>query len=365
MPKRFLGIPAEKGEFGDLLNKKMEGELLALERNRLGKKLPGLSNDGTGRSAGKKSSLLIKNFPFFRTKSEHTPSPVREENIHKKDGMKISLQWRDGKMVKNLEMPIFGNGRGGESLKGDNNHIHGSMDKINGIGGDFEKSANQEAPPKKLVGEGKFFVKKENSNMKNSTEGLPDNTHSIDLSDILGVKNNPNFGQTGSHDSFDMLMLENTKSTDTKSLVGRITDYLIQNGIKNLDFLEVVVDHQDLGKFKIDAQKVGNNGQVDLKIEVISTEGRDFFQQNEALLAKDLASAGVNVQDLKIIDSRENVLLSSFLSKDDNAGWFGEKGVQNEDNEYQQENRENKKDERRYRSKEELVSEEEGNDRHR
>ena len=80
----------------------------------------------------------------------------------------------------------------------------------------------------------------------------------------------------------------------------------------------MIVDHEDLGRFKIDAQKADERGLIDLKIEVTSSEGRDFFRENETLLLKDLVRSGVNIQDLEIVDSREKILPGSFFLKEEN-----------------------------------------------
>ena len=195
--------------------------------------------------------------------------------------------------------------------------------------------------------------------LKNYQDHSSESAQAISLQDILGVKSNEFSSDASLGNGLDILSLNDTKGLDTKGMVDKIVSYLIQNGIKNLDFLEVMVDHDELGRFKIDARKGDVGNQIDLKIEVLSPEARDFFQDNETALLKSLSRSGVNIQDLEIIDSKDNVLLSSFAMKD--GGELSElnKLLQNEKDHSQYDRESHKKEERHYRPEEEFVNEEE------
>ena len=249
-----------------------------------------------------------------------------------KEGMKISLLWKNGEIVKNRETPISKEQQGEKLFFNSRNN-----EEIARIGG-------------RNSGE---LLKSKHS------QDMPASNHEIILQDILSTKNNEMAGNSEFGHNLDILKLGDTKNVDTVGLVNKITDYLIQNGIKNLDFLEVIVDHEDLGKFKIDAQKIDTRGLIDMKVEVTSFEGREFFQENEALLLKDLARAGVNIQDFEIIDSKERILQNSFFIKEDNSPNGTEKDLQNQKEYYQEEKEEHKRDERERRFHKEFVNEEE------
>ena len=193
-------------------------------------------------------------------------------------------------------------------------------------------------------------------------ERVIESNNMMNLQEVIGIKHNEFSSNSDNSDGMDVFQLSDIKNLYGKNLVKKITDYLVQNGIKNLDSLEVLVDHEDLGKFKIDARRVGLKGLIDLKIEVETLEGRDFFQKNESLLNKQLSSAGVKLQDLKIIDSKENILLNSFLLKQDGNQFVNlDNNVRDEDG-YSQQERGDRNNQRRYLNDDEAMNKEEDND---
>ena len=242
-------------------------------------------------------------------------------------GVRISLLQKDGKMAKNAQTPVLG----GE----------GSI-------GELLRAAGRE--------QGDW------SKLDNFREGGLESSQANNLHDILGIRNNGSSGNSEFAGGFELRIGE-LGSTDAKSLIGKIADYLIQNGIKNLDFLEVIVDHEELGKFKIDAQKTGINGQIDLKIEAMSSEAQDFFRDNESLLLKNLARSGININDFKIIDLKEGISPNLFFAED--ASGESDLEPKNDENhspyDREGENEENGQNP----SQEEFLDEEENDDRNR
>ena len=413
-------ISVDGDEFSNLLNENIQSDFLALERGAR-KELPGDDyqdalpmkglSDFSKKLSGDGNTGLLKELLFSKADIGHSPNPLENKNyfehnhekllqrkndglyrysggqgtdgqIANKDGIRISLKWKDGKIVKNSENMVSKEYQGEKFLKTNNNiffkNYNDERNNQSNIKQDnLNKIASYEELLPKSRSNNEFFSYNEDGlNVKNSdksellklkkmAEGLSESSHDVDLQYILGIKNNEASSNSDFNDDLNILKLNDVKNIDAKNLIGRIKDYLIQNGIKNLDFLEVVVEHEDLGRFKIDAQKAGMKGQIDLKIEVMTAEGRDFFQKNESLLAKELSGAGVNIQEFKIVDSKENALLSSFSLKGENDISNLEKDVQREEKSSQHENRKNKKDERYFRSKEERMNEEEENDWHR
>ena len=187
------------------------------------------------------------------------------------------------------------------------------------------------------------------------------NNNMVNLQDVLGIRQSEISSNGDSGDAIDLFQLSNVKGGDSKNLVRRITDYLIQNGIKNLDSLEVLVEHEDLGRFKIDARRVDAKNLIDLRIEVETREGRDFFHKHEGMLNRQLTNSGINLQDLKIVESKESVLLNSLFFKEDTNQFLRlDNNVRDQNNRSQQEGRE--KDKRQYYANDnEYMNEEEDN----
>lgn len=280
-------------------------------------KLPGNRSDG-GRfisglnilmgGKGSESSVIGQNKP---------------ENAVEENSVKISVQWRNGETSKIEDL----SGLKISEQYGKNTELHKIV-------------KGKESSPK--------------------LEGNGESNDMVNLQDILGVKHNQFSSNSDAGGGMEAFQLSDVRSWDSKNLVKRITDYLVQTGIKNLDSLEVVVDHEDLGKFKIDARRAGEKGLVNLKIEVETLEGRDFFQKNESLLNRQLISAGVNLQDLKIVESKDNVLLNSFLFKQENNQFVNLDNDINNKDERSGHKREDKHDESRYNNDEEFMNEEDG-----
>ena len=368
------GAPVDKNEFGSLL--KLLGDTW---KKSSSVPVDDGSNPLFSQTKPQQASKQVVDTSYLKERLKNfsnTDRPYQpQDDIVKsvdKEGLKISLNWQDGEITKKLEAPILKQQQHGRNLKTMNDILFNNYKNEESHQVGFGKIADNEAwqpHPKvkeKVVVHNKKRLNVNNMDtlefikMKKPIESMLESKYTFGLQDILGIKNNETSGGAAFDDNLDILRLGDIKRVDTKNLVGRITDYLIHNGIKNLDFLEVIVEHEDLGKFKIDAQKTGMKGQVDLKIEVMSDEGRDFFRQNEALLAKDLARSGVNIQELKIVDSKENVLFSSFPLKEESSILNLGKDIQHEENNRENGNKENKKDERNYRSREDFINDEEG-----
>ena len=276
-------------------------------------------------------------------------NPSKSSGQAVKEGMRVSLKWRDGKMVKGGETPVSKTyGRNGEEVAGADPRQEG-----------YRKISNGSELTQILSGT--VAENLDRLKMKTGEKGLESN-HIVELQDILDVKNSDIFGKAGfseSNDGLDILKLGDGKIYDVKNLIGKITQYLVQNGIKNLDFLEVIVDHEDLGKFKIDAHKAGIKGQINLNIEAMSSAGQDFFRENEALLAKNLMRAGINIQELKIVDAKDNVFSNIVNLKHDAQPLDTEKELHRKDerSEYEREGEGRDREERH--SEDETVNEEE------
>lgn len=101
-----------------------------------------------------------------------------------------------------------------------------------------------------------------------------------------------------------------TSATDTKvldlsniqnpeQLLKEISSYIESSRIQNGRDLEVIVNHKDLGQFKVNASK-GDGGMIDLQITAASEEAHAFFNKNEVSLLKTLNGSGVKVADFKL-----------------------------------------------------------------
>jgi flagellar hook-length control protein FliK len=120
-----------------------------------------------------------------------------------------------------------------------------------------------------------------------------------------------NFEVNSKSQSVKVLDLSNISSPE--KIIQEVTNYIEANKINSQTELEVVVNHKDLGQFKVHAQKSGGD-MVDLKIMTASAEGQKFFEAQEVNLLKSLNNNGVKVSDFKLS------MNSSSVSNSSNSG---------------------------------------------
>ena len=108
-----------------------------------------------------------------------------------------------------------------------------------------------------------------------------------------------------------VLDLSAISSSNKQEMINQISTYIEQSYIAGADHLDVAVYHDELGTFKVSAQKEGIGNQINLQIEVGTESARTFFNEQEFELIKSLDNAGIKLSDLKIITSGQ-----SFISGD-------------------------------------------------
>ena len=97
----------------------------------------------------------------------------------------------------------------------------------------------------------------------------------------------------------DVKVLDMTNIQSSQKLVEEISNYIENTRIQNGKEVEMIVKHNELGQFKINAQKAQGD-MIDLKIMTSTDEAQKFFQANETSLLKTLSSQGVRVADFKL-----------------------------------------------------------------
>lgn len=97
----------------------------------------------------------------------------------------------------------------------------------------------------------------------------------------------------------DVKVLDLSSVKNPEQLLSEISNYIENSRIQHGKEIEVIVKHNDLGQFKINAQK-GKGDLIDLKIIANSDEAHNFFNKNEVSLLKTLSTQGVKVADFKL-----------------------------------------------------------------
>lgn len=102
-----------------------------------------------------------------------------------------------------------------------------------------------------------------------------------------------------------VLDLSHVDANNKTELINKISNYIEQSYVSGQDSLEMVVKHNDLGQFKVSANRVGVGQQIDLQINTMTEKGHQFFVENESELIKSLTRNGVKISDIKVTNGSE------------------------------------------------------------
>lgn len=159
----------------------------------------------------------------------------------------------------------------------------------------------------------------------------------------------------GAEKTGEAQVLDFTKLTENSSnkaeVIKNVTNYLEQMQFNNQKELDVAVRHNELGEFNIQVSKDVKTNNLDLQIKAMTEEGINFFQENEAELAKTLSDKGIKLSSFKIGAKGESIMSSGMEKSDSGSshqqnrdeqsqGYSQFKGQQNKDQDGQQRRRE-------------------------
>ena len=119
--------------------------------------------------------------------------------------------------------------------------------------------------------------------------------------------------------------LSNIQASNKSELIQKITNYIEMSKLENSENLDVLVKHDELGNFRVNARKAGPGNQVDLQIQAATKEGQIFFAENEVEILKNLDKSGVKLAQFKLVTANTKSEMMSFSSDSKNSGSnFGE-----------------------------------------
>jgi hypothetical protein len=99
---------------------------------------------------------------------------------------------------------------------------------------------------------------------------------------------------------FDMSQV---KSGNSSEIINQITDYVAQAKVAKEPTVSMRMNHDQLGMIDITVSKVSGNSAADavaINIGAHTLDAKNFFNQNSKELFSHMASAGINVSDLKV-----------------------------------------------------------------
>lgn len=153
----------------------------------------------------------------------------------------------------------------------------------------------------------------------------------INLSQINGGQNQSEGLDSNQAKVNQTLDLSNISAKNKTELVQKISNYIEQSYVSGKKSVDMTVNHDELGKFKIQVQKFGNKGQVNLEINTLSAEGKQFFAENEVELLKSLNKSGIRLNDFKLTAQNDlfSIAESSKSSSSSDSSSSGSSGSGN------------------------------------
>lgn len=99
--------------------------------------------------------------------------------------------------------------------------------------------------------------------------------------------------------------LSQVTAKNKTELMQKIGQYIENSYVAGSDSVDLVVKHDELGQFRINAQKSGPGSQVNLEINTVTENAQQFFIENEGELMKALNKSGIKVADFKLSNATE------------------------------------------------------------
>ena len=261
--KAVLDLPEEI-----LANQNMEGKEVSSQKNT--------TNDGI-------DNFFKKFFPKSNSESS-IEKAAREITLGKGPEVKVSTQEVSQKMAA----PAI--------------DVKEGLKKYSSMGGDDELSIIKGMPQIKNEGTSLLNTLSSNMNIDNKIENLGKlNTNSIDLGQV-------NLGQ----------------ASDTE-VISEIVNHLDKMKLSSAKELNVVVKHNDLGQFQINASEVGKGDVSRLNMEILSNskDAQAFFKANERTLSNLLMDKGFSLGSLKTGDISSSEFSKGESFNGDDRGFAG------------------------------------------
>lgn len=145
-----------------------------------------------------------------------------------------------------------------------------------------------------------------------------------ELAQILSQSDRGDSGMQMASKEANIVNLSQIQSTNKTELVNQVSNYIEQAYVAGQDSIDLVVNHDELGQFRINATKSGPGQQVDLEIQTLTGQGQQFFAENETELLKSLTQNGVKVSDFKLVGQKE------FLAFGENRSQMNDQGGQSQ-----------------------------------
>ncbi|CAM9952228.1 unnamed protein product, partial [Chrysoparadoxa australica] len=145
------------------------------------------------------------------------------------------------------------------------------------------------------------------SEVVDGLDGLSNDSNLIGLEKSFSKNVDGNEVSTNSGET-KVLDLSNISASNKSELISKIGNYIEQSYVAGQDSVEMIVNHDELGQFRVSAHKSGPGNQVQLEINTMTQQGQQFFVDNESEMIKTLSQNGIKLSDVKILPGSDIML---------------------------------------------------------
>jgi len=203
------------------------------------------------------------------------------------------------------------------------------LNKYNKEAAGMNQSLIQQSQPKKKMEVGKS----EKINSSSSMEDLLESISGENQNDHLNVSNLK--GKAANNQEFNMgkgqvsqtLDLSSISAGNKAELMQKVGNYIEQSYVSGRESVDMMIHHDELGQFRVQVQKVGNSGKLDLEINALTDQGHKFFAENESELLKSLNKSGIKLNDFKLSPQMDFLSMGesskSSMNSDSSSSFLG------------------------------------------
>ncbi|MBC99119.1 MAG: hypothetical protein CME63_15365 [Halobacteriovoraceae bacterium] len=309
----------------DFLN--AEGEVIP--KNKVLKLLSQLKTEGTGTQLNKENfSLPLEKNSSLRTQQDqqfqNLPKNIKtqgKEHLLPKHNSSDFIEHRmlASQQNKKVAQPLA-NKYGQEFSQLNQNLIKNNVSKTNLI-----SSTQQELKTESLGS-----AKKNSDSLQDLLQSIGEDQggEALGVNELKGNASQSSEFQAGQGNKLNQTLdLSNISASNKTELMQKVGNYIEQSYVSGKESVDMTINHDELGQFRVQVQRAGNNGQVNLEIKTLTEQGHQFFAENEVELLKSLNKSGIKLNDFKISGQVDFLAMGesskSSMNSDSSSSFFG------------------------------------------
>ena len=215
----------------------------------------------------------------------------------------------------------------GQGLKESNSQPQKMLSNSNLLKGikTYDSLAPSDSVMFSSVGEQSIDIQKDIQNVQARSNNIGTEVNMTSFADSSSQKIENNLLSKVNTNSIDLSSLGVAGGNESE-VINEIVNHLDKMKLTGAKELNVIVKHNELGKFQINASDVRGAGDSRLNLEILSNskEVQSFFKANESGLVTLLTDRGFNLSGIKVGASNNEGFAKDFQFSSDEKGFSGQ-----------------------------------------